>query len=242
VTGKSNKVPEEALRNALVSVDWNKNVSQFLEKDSYSSDIARCNYRLAVWSKQLETVDRGNAALSFIREMQNAGHHVAALTSLALYKPAASMIRIMFDTSLYYTYFRTHPCELATLSRDDSYFVWKSDIIDYHKLHTPGFADSQLCFGLIGNIKEWYASVSAIVHGQIPGAWVTARSLAETSHSKTVLPIVVNTFVEGEEIVHQLFLCTVGRELWNGFSSDSKKVLIAGLPGETKATLCLDAA
>jgi hypothetical protein len=242
VTDKYNKRAKEALTDALRSVDWNNNVSQFLKNDSYSSDIAICNFRLAVWAKQFETLDKGNPALSFIREMQNAGHYVAALTSLALYKPAASMMRITFDTSLYYTYFRTHPCELATLSRDDSYFVWKNDIIDYHKLHTPDFAASQSCFGLIGNIKEWYARVSAIVHGQIPGAWVTAKSLAETSHNETVLPVVVKSFVEGEELVHQLFLCTVGRELWNGFSSDSKRVLIAGLSGETKATLCLDAA
>jgi len=229
------------LETTLFSVDWNANIRDFL-KDNLSSDIAECNMRLAVWSKQFEDIDKGNPALSFIREMQTAGHHVAALTSLAIYKPAASAMRTVLETALFYTYFRSHLCELASLVHNDNYFIQKSDLLDYHKMHTPNFNDLQNRFGLIEKMNKWYHCISSIVHGQFPGIWTTYKSLAETKHREELLADVVEKFCEGEEIVHQLFLCTVGRELWNGFSTTSKRKLIKGIPGETKAALGLDSA
>lgn len=46
--------------------------------------------------------------------------------------------------------------------------------------------------------------------------------------------------VTSNRLIHQLFLCTVAQELWNGFSSQSKKFL--GIPGNIKADLALDEA
>ncbi|RLC13374.1 MAG: hypothetical protein DRI57_16355 [Deltaproteobacteria bacterium] len=228
----------EKLKTALSSVDWNANISEFVKETSLTGTIANCNLRLAIWSRQFEETDKGNPALPFIREMQIAGHHTAALTGLALYKPAAAAMRTLLETTLFYTYFRCHPCELATLVRNEDYFVQKSDLLDYHKKHTPEFDD----FGLVGKINKWYRQVSSIVHGQIPGIWTGHESLAQTKHVSELLPVVVDAFQEGEEIVHQLFLCTVGRDLWPGFSTDSKRKLLKGLPGEIKKALGLDAA
>lgn len=230
------------LEQALRSIDWNSLVNEFLGYSFLPDTVAQCNTRLAIWAQQLENVDKGNPSLSFIREMQAAGHHVAVLTSLALYKPAAASIRTVVETALYYTYFRTHLAELATLVRSDDYFIQKGDIIQYHKVHTAKFTDFQECFGFIGRLNKWYSRISSIVHGQIPGTWITHQSLADIKHVESNLQAVVETFQEGEEIVHHLFLCTVGVELWDAFSTSAKRRLIAGLPGKTKTTLGLDSA
>lgn len=147
---------QEKLKKALLSVNWGLNVDRFVEEASLSGIVSNCNLRLAVWSKQFEINDKDNPALSFIREMQTAGHHVAALTALALYKPAAASMRTILETALYYTYFRTHISELSTLVRNPRYFVYKSTLIDYHKIHTPNFTNLQNHFALIKSLNEWY--------------------------------------------------------------------------------------
>jgi hypothetical protein len=230
------------LESALHSIDWNSLVNEFLSHPSLPNTVSMCNTRLAIWSQQLEIVDKENPALSFVREMQASGHQVAALTSLALYKPAASAIRTVVETAFYYTYFRTHLKELTTLVRNDEYFVQKNDIVDFHKLHTENFIEFQKCFDLVAHQKKWYSQVSSIVHGQIPGVWITHQSLANIKHVDANLEAVVKTFKEGEEIVHHLFLCTVGAELWDGFSTPAKHSLIAVLSGTTKTILGLDSA
>jgi len=235
-------MPPDYLESALRSVSWDSLVGEFLATPILPTGLTQCNTRLAVWSKQLENADRNNPALSFIREMQTSGHYVAILTSLALYKPAAAAIRTLVETALYYTYFRTHLVELATLIRDEEYFVQKSEIINYHKLHTANFVKSQECFGLISRLNRWYSGISSIVHGQIPGVWVSSHSIADIKHVAVDLSAVVENFKEGEEIVHQLFLCTVGQELWDDFSAPAKRRLIFGLSGAIKTKLQLDSA
>ena len=151
-------------------------------------------------------------------------------------------MRTMMETSLYYTYFRTHPSEMTTLVRQTNFVVYKEDLLDYHKIHTPDFPKLQEQFGLICKCKEWYKMISSVVHGQLPGTWVKPKPLAETKHVKGTLPIVVESFSVGEEIIHQLFLCTAGRELWGDFAHAAKKKLLAGIPGDINAFLGLDVA
>jgi hypothetical protein len=174
--------------------------------------------------------------------MQVAGHQVASLIALGLYKSAAGAIRTSVETALYYTYFRTHISELATLMRVDDYYITKSDVIAYHKVHTPDFVKCQEKLGLITKLNKWYSDVSAVVHGQIPGKWVEHKSLAEIKYVKPTLDVVVGYFARADELVHHLFLCTVGRELWDFFSVPAKQALIGGLPGDTKKLLKIDAA
>jgi len=231
------------LKKALLFVDWNANVKAFLDDEiALAEKMAQGNLRLAIWSKQFEKIDRDNPALSFIREMQLAGSDVVTLTSLSLYKPAAATMRTMLESSLYYTYFRHHLVELATLIRNTAFYVEKSELLDYHKTHTPNFSERQKVFGLLDKLNKWYKRISSLAHGQMPGDWRTHTSLAETQHVKETLPIVVETFTEGVEIVHNFFLCTVGEELWNDFSSDAKRKLIKGISADKKEILGLDSA
>lgn len=232
----------EKLDAALRSVTWVDNVSEFLKDTAIVERIAKCHLRLATWAKQFEIADRDNPALAFVREMESSGQYVAALMGLALYRPAAASMRTMFESSLYYTYFRNHPVELATLTRDATFYMHKSDLIEYHMLHTPDFRVLQNQFGLVGRITEWYKYVSAVAHGQLPGEWVKHRSLSEIRLSGELLTAVTESFTQGEEIIHHLFLCSAGQELWNDFASNAKKALLAGIHGDIKAKLGLDAA
>jgi hypothetical protein len=235
-------MPAKKLIAALGGIDWNNNVAVFIKHTVAVNSIARANLRLSMWCKQFEDTDTGNPALCFTRELQIAGQHVAALTALALYKPAAAAMRTVLETALYYTYFRSHPSELSTLASDPHYYISKGEVLEFHKKHTRDFAELQKMLGLVSRLEEWYSRVSGIVHGQIPGAWVAHTSLSEVTYRKDNVDVVVEAFQECDEIVHRLFLCTVGRELWDGFSSAGKKHLISGLAGNVKAAFGLDSA
>lgn len=232
--------PTKKLADALTSVNWNENVDAFLKDPKAAEGISKRNLRLAVWARQFEKIDKGNAALCFIREMQVAGHHVAALTALALYKSAAAAMRTALETSLYYTYFRSHQKELATIVRDPNFFVTKSDLLAYHKLHTPDFLKIQMKVGLLSKLDAWYGNISGIVHGQVPGTWVEHKELREIKLNKPTLELVLRAFASGEEIINLLFLTTVGREHWDKISTEAKEVLISGVHGDTKTALGLD--
>jgi len=230
------------LSSALSAVDWNNNVQVFLKDTKSAEIVADVSMKLAVWARQLETVDHENPSISFIREMQISSQQVAALTALALYKTAAGAMRSMFENALYYTYFRTHLSELETLVRDPAYFVDKRQLIEYHKTHTVRFTELQSKLGLITRLNTWYSKVSAIVHGQIPGKWTEHKTLSDIKHIEATRALVVEVFREGGDLVHCLFLCTVGQNFWDVFSTPSKKMLLAGLSGDLKKALMLDIA
>jgi hypothetical protein len=233
---------DSRLEAALKTVDWNARVTEFLKEAALRDEVEASNLRIAVWARQVESVEGSLPAATFIREMQIAGQQVALLTALALYKSAAAAMRTMLETAMYFSYFRSHPVELSTLLREPKFYVDKADIIAYHKQHTPDFSDLERRFGLIGRLNTWYSFVSSVVHGQIPGGWMRHRSVADVKHDLTVLPTVVKTFTDGEAILHDFFLCTFGRELWASFSSAAKKKLLAGLSGDRKTALGLDEA
>jgi hypothetical protein len=148
----------------------------------------------------------------------------------------------MLETGLYYTYFRTHPSELITLVRDPQYYIDKKEVLEYHKLHSVEFTALQSQLGLVSRLEKWYAEVSAVVHGQIPGTWAEHQALASTAPISATEKIVLAKFVEGVDVLHRLFLCTTGKHLWDHFSSTAKNELLHGLPGSTKTALKLDSA
>ncbi len=232
----------DKLKVALQAVDWNANVISFLNDDAVTAAVAKASLRTAIWSKQFETVDKGNPALCFVREMQIASQNVIILMGLSLYKPAASSMRSMFETALYFTYFRTHLTELETLVRDPSYFVDKKELVEFHKKHTPDFSLTQTKLGLVTRLDDWYSKVSSVVHGQFPGAWAAHKSIKEIAPNAQIKDEAVATYLAGEDIVHRLFLCSVGRSLWDHFANSAKRSLLSGLPGDARAILGLDSA
>jgi hypothetical protein len=234
-------MPIDKLKTALAAVNWAKNIDIFFDDTKSVEALTAANLRLAIWARQFEIADKGNPALAFVREMQVASQHVAVLVALSLYKPAAGSIRSMLETALYYSYFRTHPAELETLARAEGYYLEKRDILDFHKRHTLRFNELQQKLGVISRLEKWYGQVSSVVHGQIPGAWVEHKAVGEIKPIKKTQDFAINAFVEGEDIVHRFFLCTAGTQLWDMFSSPAKKELLAGLHGDDKKALQLDA-
>lgn len=233
-------MPASKLASAVTAVDWNKNVANFAGDIPTLERIAQRNLRLATWSRQFELIDIGNPALTFIREMQVCGHLVAVNTSLSVYKSAASSMRSMLETALYYTYFRLHPAELTTLVNNPKYFVSKNDVVEYHNLHTVDFSKLQVKIGFVSRLNPWYSMISAIVHGQIPGQWNQKVEISKMTFDSALQSTVVDAFCDAEELVHKLFLCTVGREMWEYFSSSAKKSLLAGMSGEIRKEFGLD--
>lgn len=227
---------------AIASVDWSKNINDLLVDAQSAQALADTNLKLAIWAQQLENADKGNPALCFVREMQIAGQHVAVLVALSLYKPAAGSIRSVVEAALYYSYFRTHPAELQTLASDGGFYLEKKEILEFHKLHSLNFNELQRRLGVLSRLEVWYARLSALVHGQIPGSWVEHKSVAEIKMIKATQDLAVSAFVEGGDIVHRFLLCTVGQQLWDSFSSHAKGRLLAGLHGDEKKALKLDLA
>lgn len=228
------------LVNALTSINWVDNVAKFVQEEGVCNDIDAACKRIAIWSKQLENIDAQNPAISFVRALQIAAHQSVATMSLAIYKASASSIRGLVENALYYTYFRTHPVELTSLVRDKTYYVTKSDILSFHKMHTPRFKAVQEKVALVSRVEDWYSRVSAIVHGQIPGVWVEQTGLSDIRVNAKTLGLVAQDFCEAEAIVNDLFLATVGREFWDSFAHPAKKFLLSGMAGDVRSVLGLD--
>ncbi|MDN2704481.1 hypothetical protein O0881_21095 [Janthinobacterium sp. SUN100] len=229
-----------SLEKAMRSVNWNENVEFFLQDQELMLAIDHSCQRIAIWAKQLENIDSKNPAISFVRAMQICSQHAVTTMGLAIYKASAASIRGIVENALYYTYFRTHHVELASLLRDANYYISKGEILSFHKLHTPYFSKTQEKLGLLSRIENWYSAISAIVHGQVPGIWTDQKGIGDTKTNIDTLRMAVKEFCEGERIVHELFLLTVGKESWDDFSHTAKKALLAGIPGEQKEILKLD--
>lgn len=230
----------EALGNALKSVDWDLNISEFIGEADILNGIDAALRRMAVWSKQLENIDSSNPAISFIRAMQSSAHHAICTTSLGLYRASAGSIRSIVENALYYSYFRVHPAELASLVNNPSYYISKAEIIEFHLSHTPGFKLFQSKMGLVARTEKWYSEISAIVHGQLPGVWQKGRGISDTSFNLETLKEVSAHFVAAEMIVHEFFLITLAKFHWDDISFTAKKALLKGMDGEKKALLQLD--
>jgi hypothetical protein len=150
-------------------------------------------------------------------------------------------MRAMFESALYYTYFRSHPLELQTLVRDSSYFVDKKQIFLFHNAHTPSFKIKQEAVGLTSSVDRWYSTVSAVIHGQIPGKWVTSVRIDKISFHPTVFVEASEAFEASCTLIHSLFLCTVEARRWTSFTHAAKIELLKGLTPEKKSALGLTA-
>jgi hypothetical protein len=228
------------LLTVLNAIDWKTNIAESLGAGTTLAEVDAAAHRIAVWSRQLEEADRENPALSFVREMQHSIQHAGALIGLCLFKPSAACSRTLVESCIYYTYFRNHSEELATLIRDSRYYVSKSEIIEYHKIHTNHFKSHQQSFNLVSSLDDWYSSVSAIVHGQIPGSWNTHDDLSKTSFADDVQKLALKTLVDGTNIVNDLLFCTISGTLWRKFAPEAKAFLIKGMPANKREALGLD--
>lgn len=231
---------EDQLRKALGLIDGKVLAAEFLADAAAVTAVAAACERLALWTNVLRTAEPENLATPFLFEMQRSSHDVAALLASAFYVPAAAAMRTACETALYYTYFRNHAAELTTLAMQPEYFISKAEVLDFHKQHSPHYRRVGRDFGFPGVLDTWYSRVSAIVHGQLPGAWGRRLALEDTKHEPPVLKVALATFTEGVEVIHLLLLLTAGVELWGRFHHEAKKALLKGMPAQRRTLLGLD--
>mgnify|MGYP003577775151 CR=1 FL=1 len=227
------------LKEAILGVDWAGLATSFCDDADLAVRVQECNKRLAVWAGQIEQIDAGNGALPFIREMQRAGHYVAALIALSMFRPAAASMRSSFECSLYYSFFRHHPVELNTLARSKEYYLKKDDVLTYFKAHIVGFAEKQAALSLLDRIKSWYSGTSAIVHGQVPGVWGGGTALPEGGYDSGFAEVAIVHFEKCVSVVQDVFLCSMAEDVRAYFDPEAKKYILHGYSGAAKSALGL---
>jgi len=231
---------EALLKASLSSLDPGARITEFVADASGVTAVASGCERLALWVNTIGSAESDNPSLPFLFEMQRSSHDVAALLASAFYVPAAAAMRSSCETAMYYSFFRSHAVELTTLATDPSYYISKKEILEFHKQHSPAYAKNAREFGFPGILNEWYSRVSAVVHGQLPGAWGRRTSLDKTEHDKKVLAVALRIFTEGVHIIDLFLLLTAGAELWGRFHHESKRVLLKGMPATKRALLGLE--
>jgi len=231
---------EASLKASLDSLDAATRITEFVADGSAVTAVALGCERLALWVNTIRSAEPENPSLPFLFEMQRSSHDVAALLATAFYVPAAAAMRSSCETAMYYSFFRSHTVELTTLATDPSYYISKKEILDFHKQHSPAYVNNARDFGFPSILNEWYSRVSAVVHGQLPGAWGRRVSLDKTKHDQKVLAVALKTFAEGVHVIDLFLLLTVGAELWGRVHHESKKLLLKGVPAPKRALLGLD--
>lgn len=221
--------PHEHLRSALSSVPWKEHVEQLCQDADTLRALADSSLQFATWCRALESAEAGNVALPFLRSAQVEMQFVAALLALALYRPAAASMRSLAEGVLYYSYFRSHPLELRSLSAGTGFYIDKNEILEWHRVHTPQFQGRGSALDFTGPFREWYSRVSAVAHGQIPGTWGSQTSLADIKPDSSVLEAAVKEYCTGTMLVHRFLLMTVEMDVWTRFQTSERAVLLSGL-------------
>lgn len=230
------------LELALKKVAWRANIDALLEDQPNAARIQENTALMTTWAHEISSFDAGNIAIGFVREMQVAAQHTATLCSIAMYKASAATMRTMVECALYYTYFRVHPVELSTLIRDEGYFLSKSEIIEFHKVHTIDYSKRQKTVGLNSKLDKWYSEISSVVHGQIPGLWHKHAAISDIKYDSEMCSVAVDSYTRAVEIANLLFLVTLGYPYWEYVSSPAKKIILRGMSGDKKTALGLDEA
>ncbi len=227
-----------SLPTVLTSIDWAKNVAEFIAATDVVNAIEAGCHHISVWNAELSFQDIDCPALAFLQEMKASLFFVPACMAVGLYKPAASSMRAAVENALYYTYFRSHASELRTLAQNTKYYVSKRQIIDFHSIHTPEFKTKQQDVGFVDQLEAWYSAISSIVHGQIPGVW-SSKSLKDSSFSYDLSLSAKDQFEKAVHLIRYLFLLTTPVELWEGMNPVSRTLFLKGLPGQHKAVFAL---
>lgn len=228
------------LKLELSKIDWQANIDAALAAPALADKIDLCAKRNAIWIVQISLAEPNNPAKPFLVEVASLSQQAPALACCGYYRSAVSSARSIVESALYYTYFRSHPRELASLLRDPKYYISKGDVLDFHRQHTVNFNSYQTRLGLVSNLDLWYQKVSAITHSQIPGAMTGGLNLSDIKYEHTLFSQSMDMIFDAWVIVEALFFSTLSQELWRLFAPDAKDQLTKGMSADTRAALGLD--
>ncbi|SBS63412.1 hypothetical protein [Vibrio atlanticus] len=213
----------------LQEIDWNSKRDRCLSDGSNQIDSLEHNFQiLAHWSKSLETIYHGNDALPFLREAQVSAQDFACVYSLGLYKNSAASMRTIFESILYFSYFKDHNVELKSVTRS-KFHLSRSKILQYHDDHTPNFASISVKTKLKDFLDNMYSDVSNIVHSSQPGVWHQIATLGEKEYTSSIAKEVISLFNETIRVINLLLLCTLTYDEWLTVPHKCRKFFLQGL-------------
>ena len=216
----------------LRNIDWNERKEEFFKKEGNQLLTLEENLKtLAHWAQSLETIYQDNPALPFVREAQISAQDFISMYSLGMYKNSASSMRTVFESILYFSYFKDHSIELKSVSRD-KFHLSRSQIISYHERHTENFASIYKTTNLGNILGTMYSDVSNIVHSSQPGIWHQEVTLGKKTYNNKIATETANLFTQTIEVINLLLLCTLTYEEWLTVPIKSRKVFLKGLSPE----------
>lgn len=225
---------------ALSAVDWTSRVAETGKQTAIFARLVSCNERVSVWVRQIVNTDPSDIARPFLYELQSAGRDGSTLASLGLYRAASSSIRVVAECALYYVYFREHAAELRTLARKQDFYLSKSQLVEYLKVHIEDYSERQQVVNLTSAMNDWYKRISAVVHGQVPGEFPISVHLADQVVSSKHLLDFVKLFEQSVAVVDGLFKVCLAPTLWQDFSTTAKRYLTKGMASPQRHALGLD--
>lgn len=226
-----------SLANKLAQINWNDNTAEAAKEEDLFCEAQKQLKLLALWCKQLENIYRNNPALPFIREAQVSTQDLCCLISLGIYKCSASSLRTLLESMLYFSYFKDHPVELKSLVTVKPYYLSKKDILDYHLVHTEHFNRKYKAISLNDKLEAVYSEISAIVHGQMPGAWHSSGSLTDKKFNKQLATLVVEQLTKTMQVINPFLLILINDDEWRNIDHNVQKVFLSGMSQPTKQAI-----
>ena len=213
--------------DTLKNIDWNSSRDDFFTKeDNQLTSLEEYLQVLAHWAKSLETIYQNNPALPFLREAQVSAQDFISVYSLSLYKNSAASMRTVFESILYFSYFKDHAVELQSVTRD-KFHLSRSQIISYHEKHTENFASIYKKTSLDSILDNMYSEVSNIVHSSQPGIWHQRALLGKKSYDSHIANETAKLFIQTIKVINLLLLCTLNYDEWITVPNKSRKVFLA---------------
>jgi len=211
----------------LKNIDWNSRKDEFFDMDDEQLLLIEEHLQiLAHWSKSLETIYQDNHALPFVREAQVSAQDFISVYTLSLYKNSAASMRTVFESILYFSYFKDHSVELKSVTRD-KFHLSRSQIIKYHEKHTENFSSIYKKTSLDSILDNMYSDVSNIVHSSQPGIWHQHAVLGEKRYNSAIAKETAQLFVQTIRVINLLLLCTLTYDEWLTIPTASRKLFLS---------------
>lgn len=223
------------LSTQITSIDWNNNCTQSTQELDLFNKIESASIKLAIWCKIIENVYNKNLALPFIREAQVSMQDFCCLISLGLYKSSASSLRTILESFLYFSYYKDHYVELNSLL--NGVFISKSEILEYHQIHTIHFKNKSQHIGLSNNISILYSELSAIIHGQKPGSWHSSVEISNKCFNSSLACEAAGHYIKLIELINYFMLIIIPDDEWLSLDLHFKQKLLHFIDSKKKDIL-----
>ncbi|OUD44787.1 hypothetical protein BS624_14730 [Vibrio parahaemolyticus] len=135
-------------------------------------------------------------------------------------------MRTVFESILYFSYFKDHSIELKSVLRD-KFHLSRSKILTYHEKHTANFSSIYTKTGLDNILDNMYSDVSNIVHSSQPGIWHQRAVLGEKSFDPVIAEETANLFIQTIKVINLLLLCTLSYEEWLTVPTNSRRIFLS---------------